>query len=53
MCINVEDDAISYEDMIDSDGWELKELLEYLGWHCSFEGTSWKLETAGVYYYIS
>ena len=31
-------------------GWTLRELIENLGWHCSFEGDSWKLETTGVYF---
>ena len=50
MGIVVEDDAISFEDKVDSDGWELRELIEDLGWSCSVEGERWKLETNGVYF---
>ena len=50
MGICVEAEEISFEDKVDSDGWELREIIEELGWSCSFEGDSWKLETIGVYF---
>lgn len=50
MGVTVEDNEISFEDKVDSDGYELYELIEELGWSCSFEGESWKLETNGVYF---
>ena len=50
MGISVNDGEITFEDKVDCDGWELRELLECLGWSCSFEGDSWKLETIGVYF---
>jgi hypothetical protein len=31
-------------------GWELKAIIEALGWEFEFEGVSWKLETNGVCY---
>lgn len=34
----------------DDCGWELKELIEDLGWDMEFEGDSWTLETLGVYF---
>ena len=48
--ICVEDNEIVFEDKVDSDGWELRDLLEELGWDCSFEGEQWKFETNGVYF---
>ena len=48
--VSVENDEITVEDMVDADGWELRELIEELGWECDFEGDSWKLETNGVYF---
>lgn len=50
MGIIIEDDEISFENKVDDDGFNLRELLEELGWSCSFEGDSWKLETIGVYF---
>lgn len=46
----VEDSEISFEDKVDSDGSDLREIIENLGWSCSFEGERWKLETNGVYF---
>ena len=46
----VEDDEIFFEEKIEAEGWELRELIEDLGWACSFEGERWKLETNGVYF---
>lgn len=46
----VEDGVIVFEDKVDSDGGELRDLLEELGWDCTFEGERWKLETNGVYF---
>lgn len=34
----------------DECGWQVRELIESLGWDCTFEGESWKFETNGVYY---
>ena len=48
--VSFEEDDISFSDKCGDDGYELMELLEELGWDCSFEGDSWKLETIGVYF---
>ena len=48
--VEVANDAISFIDKVDSDGGMLRDLLEDLGWDCSFEGERWKLETNGVYF---
>lgn len=48
--ITLEDGAIVLVDRVDSDGGMLRDLLEELGWECSFEGERWKLETNGVYF---
>ena len=48
--VSFEDGEPQFMDMISSGGSETKELLEELGWSCSFEGDSWKLETVGVYF---
>lgn len=50
MGISAEDGDIAFSDMIGDGGYSTKELLEELGWDCSFEGDSWKLETLGVYF---
>ena len=51
MGIRVEDGEIVFEDKHDQiDGYDLCEIIEDLGWSCSFEGDSWKLETCGVYF---
>lgn len=44
------DDDLTFSDKCGDDGYELMELLEELGWDCSFEGDSWKLESIGVYF---
>ena len=48
--VTEEDGAIALVDKVDSDGGMLRDLLEELGWDCSFEGERWKLETNGVYF---
>ena len=48
--VSFEDDDLTFSDKSGDDGYELMELLEELGWDCSFEGDSWKLETIGVYF---
>lgn len=48
--VSLEDDGVSFAEKYGDDGYELMELLEELGWDCSFEGDSWKLETIGVYF---
>lgn len=48
--VAVQDGSIEFEDKVDSDGGELRDLLEELGWDCAFEGERWKLETNGVYF---
>ena len=48
--VSFEDDKISFNDKCYEDGYELMDILEELGWDCDFEGDSWKLETAGVYF---
>lgn len=48
--VSFEDDDLTFSDKCGDDGYELMELLEELGWDCSFEGDSWKLETIGVYF---
>ena len=50
MGISAEDGDIAFSDMVGDGGYSTKELLEELGWDCSFEGDSWKLETLGVYF---
>ncbi len=54
MGVSVENDEIAFLDKTDwnhnDNGVELYELIEELGWECSFEGDSWKLETNGVYF---
>ena len=50
MGISVEDGKIVFSNMVGERGFSTKELLEELGWECSFEGDSWKLETIGVYF---
>lgn len=48
--VTVEGTVITFIDKVDSDGGMLRDLLEELGWDCSFEGERWKLETNGVYF---
>ena len=48
--VSFEDGKAVFRDMVDEDGGELVELLELLGWECSFEGVDWSLETLGVYF---
>jgi hypothetical protein len=48
--VTVQNRVIEFEDKVDSDGGELRDLLEELGWYCAFEGERWKLETNGVYF---
>lgn len=50
MGVSINDDEYTFEDKCGDGGYELMELLEDLGWDCSFEGDSWKLETIGVYF---
>ena len=48
--VTVQNGVIEFEDKVDSDGGELRDLLDELGWYCAFEGERWKLETNGVYF---
>lgn len=48
--VEFEEDSVVFNDKCGEDGYELMDLLEELGWDCSFEGDSWKLETIGVYF---
>ena len=48
--VSFEDGEPQFMDMVSSSGFSTMELLEELGWSCSFEGDAWKLETAGVYF---
>ena len=48
--VSFEDGEPQFMDMVSSSGMETMELLEELGWSCSFEGDSWQLETVGVYF---
>ena len=48
--VYVDGDNICFKEMYDEDGYELKELLEELGWICEFEGTVSRFETSGVYF---
>lgn len=40
----------SFAYMCGEDSGDLVDLLAELGWDCEFEGSSWKLETTGVYF---
>lgn len=46
----VEDEEIAFRDIVGDEDYDLKDLLEELGWDCDFEGDMWKLETNGVYF---
>ena len=48
--VSFDEDTVVFDDKCGGDGYALMELLEELGWDCSFEGDSWKLETIGVYF---
>ena len=48
--ISVENGRFCYDDKLETDGYELRDLLEELGWDCDFEGECWKFETNGVYF---
>lgn len=50
MGISVEDDEISFENMAFSEGWELRDFIEELGWTCTFEGKYSKFGSTGVYF---
>lgn len=48
--VSLDDGGADFEDKSGSDGYELMDLLETLGWNCDFEGDSSKFETIGVYF---
>ena len=48
--VTLEEGEITFTDKEGDDGSATQDLLEELGWSCSFEGESWKLETNGVYF---
>lgn len=48
--VSFEDSAPVFEFMYGKNGYTLMDLLETLGWECEFEGSSWKLDTVGVYF---
>jgi len=51
LLVTAEGDTLSLDEYSgDECGWQLRELVESLGWDCAFEGESWKFETNGVYY---
>lgn len=48
--ISLSEGEIRFKCMVGDSGYGTKELLEELGWDCSFEGDSWTFETIGVYF---
>ena len=54
LLVNSDGDNIvlgEFDSMDDSvQSWVLRQLVESLGWNCSFEGEMWKFETNGVYF---
>lgn len=45
-----EDGEFVFTDSYTNYGYEIKDILEDLGWNCEFEGDAWKFETLGVFY---